>query len=340
MLRSNPAAGLSRREFLNLGGLALLGLAAPRRRESVKFGRVLEETLAAYSQPTFNSGMARTFALDDILPVAETVTGPDGPAHNAAWHRIEDGMYVHSAALQPVDFVLNEPVDGLPWWGRLAEVTVPYSDAFEAPHGGSQPIYRYYYQSTHWVSQLIIADDLTAWYRIQDDKDHRQVFYAQARHLRLLPDRELAPISPSLPLEAKRLEVRIAEQLLVAYEYDQPVLVAQVATGDEVANPRWRTPLGGFQTYYKRPSRHMAAGNLAFGDYDLPGVPWVCYITEQGHAFHGTYWHNDFGRPRSHGCINMRPDEARWVYRWTQPDVPLDRQHKYESFGTRVDILA
>jgi len=51
----------------------------------------------------------------------------------------------------------------------------------------------------------------------------------------------------------------------------------------------------------------MARGNLAANGYDLPGVPWNSYITEEGIAFHGTYWHNNFGKPRSHGCINLTP---------------------------------
>ena len=53
--------------------------------------------------------------------------------------------------------------------------------------------------------------------------------------------------------------------------------------------------------------------------YELPGVPWVSYFHITGVAFHGTYWHSDYGRPRSHGCVNMRPEEAKWLFRWTTP---------------------
>ena len=84
----------------------------------------------------------------------------------------------------------------------------------------------------------------------------------------------------------------------------------------------------------------MAAGNRAFGDYDLPGVPWVSYINTWGIAFHGTYWHNDYGRPRSHGCINLTPEGAKWVYRWTMPHVPYDAELKYlQNHGTQVNIV-
>ena len=92
-------------------------------------------------------------------------------------------------------------------------------------------------------------------------------------------------------------------------------------------------------TFHKRPSRHMAAGNLAANGYDLPGVPWVIYFTEEGIAIHGTFWHNDFGRPRSHGCINVAPHVAKWIYRWTNPEVPVHAQSVYKSYGTVLDVI-
>jgi lipoprotein-anchoring transpeptidase ErfK/SrfK len=58
--------------------------------------------------------------------------------------------------------------------------------------------------------------------------------------------------------------------------------------------------------------------------YELPGVPWVSYFTSTGVAFHGTYWHSDYGRPQSHGCINMRPEEAKWLFRWSTPVIEAD----------------
>jgi lipoprotein-anchoring transpeptidase ErfK/SrfK len=81
----------------------------------------------------------------------------------------------------------------------------------------------------------------------------------------------------------------------------------------------------------------MAAGNLASG-YDLPGVPWVAYIDEEGVSFHGTFWHNDFGVPRSHGCINMTIDAAKWLYRWTNPVVPKHEQEVWKGHGTPVRV--
>jgi len=84
----------------------------------------------------------------------------------------------------------------------------------------------------------------------------------------------------------------------------------------------------------------MVNGSLASSwGYDLPGVPWVCYFTEEGVAFHGTFWHNDFGRPRSHGCINLLSETAKWLYRWTLPAVPYEEQLASKVGGTAVEIV-
>jgi lipoprotein-anchoring transpeptidase ErfK/SrfK len=82
----------------------------------------------------------------------------------------------------------------------------------------------------------------------------------------------------------------------------------------------------------------MATGNLANNGFDLPGIPWVSYITERGVAFHGTYWHNDYGKPRSHGCINLTSQAAKWIFRWTLPSLLPHEQYVYDEFATQVDI--
>jgi lipoprotein-anchoring transpeptidase ErfK/SrfK len=132
--------------------------------------------------------------------------------------------------------------------------------------------------------------------------------------------------------------VRLDEQLLVAYESGQIVFATLISTGGKRLSGTYTTPVGNFLTYHKRPTRHMAAGDIASNGFDLPGVPWVSYITESGISFHGTYWHNDYGRPHSHGCINMSPSAAKWLYRWTTPFVPPDKYLMYGYVGTRVEI--
>jgi lipoprotein-anchoring transpeptidase ErfK/SrfK len=176
------------------------------------------------------------------------------------------------------------------------------------------------------------------WYVVLDDK-WEYTFYVPAIHLRILPGEEISPLSPHIPALFKRIEVHLPEQVLIAYEYDDPVYMARVATGGKFRDGNYETPTGRREIFRKRPSRHMARGNLAANGYDLPGVPWNSYITEDGIAIHGTYWHNNFGRPRSHGCINLSPTAAQWMYRWTMPVVPPDQSHVYEPGGTAVDVI-
>jgi len=67
----------------------------------------------------------------------------------------------------------------------------------------------------------------------------------------------------------------------------------------------------------------------------------VCYFASNGAALHSTYWHNDFGIPKSHGCLNCRPEDAKWLFRWTTPLVPYqpgDITVDWDHRGTTVDI--
>jgi lipoprotein-anchoring transpeptidase ErfK/SrfK len=84
----------------------------------------------------------------------------------------------------------------------------------------------------------------------------------------------------------------------------------------------------------------MVGGESDAAMYDLAGVPWNTYITENGVAMHGTFWHNDYGIPHSHGCINMKPQDARRIYRWTLPSVPDGERFLYQpGQGTSVQVV-
>ncbi len=85
----------------------------------------------------------------------------------------------------------------------------------------------------------------------------------------------------------------------------------------------------------------MYGGNRASGDYYyLPDVPYVQYFY-QGYSFHGTYWHDNFGQPMSRGCVNMRADDARWLFEWAEPTAPADQNQTWaddEHPGTLVVV--
>ncbi len=83
----------------------------------------------------------------------------------------------------------------------------------------------------------------------------------------------------------------------------------------------------------------MASGDLAAPTVATCPRALGVLPTKSGISFHGTYWHNDVGKPRSHGCLNLSPQAAHWVYRWTAPAVPLDEATWADEYGPRVDVV-
>ena len=338
---------INRRDFLKLSGAALLGLftanlqkpfaAHAQPAAAPSMGRVVSNLVDAHTSPSLDSKVVKTFWKDVVLPVTETAVSTGEPDHNRIWYEMNHEGYVHSGSVQPVEIKLNQPVENLPANGALGEVTVPFTDAFWKPTFPKIVAYRLYYETTHWIMGLVRDNQGGAWYELLEDF-YQFKYYVNAAHMRIIPRDEIAPLSPGVPQDQKKLEVRLDDQVVIAYEYGSPVQMFRCAAGLKSWNG-YLTPEGSFKTDYKRPSRHMVNGSRAAANtYDLPGVPWVSFIDENGVSFHGTYWHNDFGRPRSHGCINLPSSAARWIYRWTTPSVPFEEQKFFKREGTLVEI--
>jgi lipoprotein-anchoring transpeptidase ErfK/SrfK len=341
------SSNLSRRDFLKLSGLGLAGLLAPPLNFDFddpfasQQGRVTTRTVWMYDHPSTEAAHVKLFQRDAVFDIANTAVSDDITGHNRVWYQVGTEGYVHSANIQPVRTILNAPQMEIPKKdGLLAEVSVPFTDAHESPDQESKVIYRMYYETTHWVKSVTASpQDGRVWYQVRDDKWDK-LYFARAEHLRIMSADELAPISPDVPNREKKIVVRLGQQLVLACENNAPVFVSPASTGGVLRIGTYTTPQGNFVTYYKRPSRHMAAGDIAASGFDLPGVPWVQYITQNGISFHGTFWHNDFGRPRSHGCINLSSNAAKWLYRWTSPQVAANREFSFGGIGTKVEILA
>lgn len=340
------AGRLSRREFLKLSAAGLLGLAAAGLHVDPSLasasnhqGRVTASLITLYDRPAADGKPVKQYWRDLVLPITGTAVSDDVEAYNRVWYKIGNEGYAYSGNVQPVRTILNEPVKDLAPGGVLVEVSVPFTDAHVEPSKLSKVAYRLYYETVHWADQAVYDKEIKAfWYRLLDDK-FDQYYYAPAAHLRLLGKDDISPISAHVADVNKSIEIRLIQQLLVAYEHSTPVFAARAATGGKFSSGTYTTPVGRFMTYHKRPTRHMAAGDLASNGYDLPGVPWVLYITESGISMHGTYWHNDFGHPRSHGCINLTPSAAKWLFRWTEPTVPAGDEYAYKNYGTMVEII-
>ncbi len=119
----------------------------------------------------------------------------------------------------------------------------------------------------------------------------------------------------------KHIYIDLTNQKLIAKEGDRTIYEFLVSTG------KWgRTPTGEFTTWIKLRYTRMTGGNKAIGTYyNLPNVPYVMYFANaavpkwRGYGIHGAYWHNNFGHPMSHGCINVKPEEAGLLYAWANP---------------------
>jgi hypothetical protein len=112
----------------------------------------------------------------------------------------------------------------------------------------------------------------------------------------------------------KRIIVDVSGQTLSAYDGDTLFMKESISTGLEFTP----TPRGTFFIFKKTPSRYMQGPIPGVSDqyYDLPGVPWDLYFTTDGAVIHGAYWHDKFGQPWSHGCVNLSPENAEKLYKW------------------------
>lgn len=346
---------LTRRSFLKLGSLALGSLAfRPHlsnlfEEDSGDLVRIATTSVSIYSQPNDKSRIIYTRYRDDLLHVYYPVVSEYGPRYNPIWYRVWGG-YIHSAHLQRVKVRLNPILSQAPEKFALAEVTVPFAQAMHLNPVKKtwEPIYRLYYESTHWIVGIDEGPDGQPWYKLQDELFDTLYFYhVPAVQLRVIPMEEIAPISPDVPHEKKRIEVSIVQQVLTAFEDDKVVLKTKISSGlfDSRPNPPGGiptdTPKGTYNIQSKMPSKHMGDGNITtdLDAYELPGVPWTCFfVPKTGVATHGAYWHQNYGTPMSHGCVNMKPEEAKWLFRWTTPAVKSMEKMETIGMGTQVIV--
>ncbi len=142
--------------------------------------------------------------------------------------------------------------------------------------------------------------------------------------------------------EERWIEIDLSEQKLKAWEGNNLFLETLISTG----LPWWPTPTGEFRIWIKLRATKMEGGT-GRNYYYLPNVPYVMYFENEnipgwrGFGLHGTYWHNDFGNQRSHGCVNLPTEIARQIYYWIDPVLPSGKSSIRASVGnqgTRIVI--
>ncbi len=159
-------------------------------------------------------------------------------------------------------------------------------------------------------------------FSIDDEVTLDGAAYVTTRDGRFVP-RDRVRVARARPLPRakfkgdKWVHFNLDEQTFVAYEGRTPVYASLISSGIE----RFATPTGTYRVRRKYLTKTMVGPDPDVGRYHIEDVPWTMYY-KGGFAVHGAYWHNIFGNVRSHGCTNLAPRDARWLYHWSTPEVP------------------
>ncbi len=374
---SHPS--FSRRDFLKLTGLGLGAMALnplKGRFDTVSplaqfpagehLGRIAV-TPNFYStplrtQPDQNAQTIRNLPQDEVVVWEREVVGTTAAGGiSRTWVQTPDG-FVYAPHVQPVRNLPNTPITSIPAGkpGFWAEVTVPYVDLMLQNQPISpgvkyllqtnQPV-RLYYSQVVWIDQIGSQDGKTILYRFDESPGHGygygDLFLAEGAAFRPLTPDDVSPIHPNVDPSTKTITVDATaeHQTLSCLEGKNEVYFCRVSTG---YGDRFSTPTGTQAISWKIFSIHMAASfGASDSGYDTMAVSWPVFFNQPaGAAIHGAFWHNDFGNRRSHGCVNVAPEDAKWIFRWTTPFLSLDQSEWRETdsskvggaFSTSVDV--
>ena len=348
-------------------GLEYLGIPKrlPEFPKSEIIGRVVDPDIDLRNSPTNDPSQNTSIAklpADTLVEWNRQVVGNViGGLTNQRYVETPQG-YIYSSVLQPTRNHPNTPISEMPagQQGFWAEVTVPY---VELAHEGSvaspwlqdhisynfPP--RLYYGQVVWIDQIRTNNGF-AEYRWNEDANghgygygaYNEFYWADGAAFKILTDEDVAPINPDVDPNDKRIEVDLDYQTLSCYEGSTEVYFCRISsgllydptTGD--ASDKLATPVGNLLTHWKIMSLNMTAGTFQSG-YSTPAVPWSTMISGDGIAIHGAFWHNAFGEKRSHGCINVSPEDAKWIFRWTTPYVSLAQSEMRVSLPDHGTIV-
>jgi hypothetical protein len=308
-------------------------------------------TIPIMAHPDVSGTKIRNAHRDEVFPWLKEVSAEniDVNLPNQRWVETPEG-YIHSLYLQPCRNIPNAPLSELPvgQTGFWAEVTVPYVDLLmenPTPVSGWMRDHvayglqaRLYYSQVMWIDQIRKSDAGTIQYHVDERYGNPgDLFWAEGAAFRPLTEEDVAPITPNVDPATKKIIVNVSYQTLMCKEGDMEVYFCRVSTGMQEGS----TPLGDHAVWRKLISVRMAANTVA-SSYDLPGISWTTLFVGDGVAIHGATSHNDFGTVRSHGCVNCKPEDAKWIFRWSKPEVGLDSGeitwHDWKTGSTHVVV--
>lgn len=287
-----------------------------------------------------------------IIWLHEVVGEAPGGLISRRWVETPDG-YIYAPVIQPVRNMPNEPVIVLPesssGRGMWAEVTVPFIDiSLENPPNSewlkNSETPRLYYSQVLWIDDINTNAQGQVMYRVNEKFGNPgDVYWAAGEAFRPITEEDISPIHQDAI--DKRIIINLNYQTLSCFEGNQEVYFCRISSGakfDAAGNvvDHWSTPIGAHLPWRKLISLHMGGGSIGTG-WDTPGIGWTTLFDPDGAAIHSTFWHNDFGVPRSHGCVNTRPEDAKYIFRWSSPYVPYDPGNIDMSgpSGTVVEVV-
>ena len=365
----------SRRDFLKVAGVGLGALAfkpfnfesfyipkrLPQFPDSEIIGRLVDQTdirSRPNNDPLLNTAIG-TLPADHLIPWEREVIGSVVALTNQKYLETPQG-YIWSSRVQPTRNLPNTPITEIPAGqpGFWVEVTVPYVEltlegAPVSPWVQSHIQYNFppraYYGQVLWIDQVRQSNGFVE-YRWNESLGHGygfgDIFWADGAGLKVLTEQDVAPISPDIDPAEKKIVADLTYQTLSCFEGTNEVFFCRISSGavfdpatGAISEER-ATPVGDLNTHWKILSLNMNGGGSAAG-YSTPAVPWDTVISGEGIAIHGAFWHNDFGERRSHGCINVKPDDAKWIFRWTTPYISLaqsEQRMTWPDHGTVVTV--
>lgn len=352
----------SRKNFLSLSALGTGALLfRPWRKwfeqqdfpEAERLGRICVGKVDLRARPDYDAPVTGMLYEDTVVPWYREVVGFWPGRNNQRWVETPEG-YIWAPDIQPVREELNHPVAELPQTGERpgmwVEVTVPWIGAVLENQEAYSSWWRllkaknltprFYYSQILWVDDIRVDQDDQTWYRINERYGNPgDLLWARAEAFKPIPEEELAPIHPEAEEKQIVIDRSYSRQMLSCYEGDTEVYFCRVSTGrGKNSTPLSGTGYPGFPIFRKLYAIQMSGGTNQQG-WMIPGIGWTSFFAEGGVAIHSTFWHNNFGEPSSHGCVNARPEDAKWIFRWSQPEVPYPVGNLDEISGTRVKVI-
>ena len=314
-------------------------LTLPDWPDYPQLGRVCMGKVEIKSKPSNESDTTKVIYDNAVVGWLREVIGEENlnRGKNRRWVETPDG-YIYAPDLQQCKNIKNQPLTLLPdnsaGKGMWAEVTVPLvpislanppakSDALKDPN---RP-FALYYGEIYWIDDLRTVDGAIQYHVTEKHGSPGDSFWADAAGFRQIKEEDLKPIHPDVM--DKKVVVDVGYQTLACYEGKDQVYFCRISSGakfDSAGNAvdKWSTPVSPYLSVARKYiSIHMAGGSRASG-YELFGVSWTSIFATGGVAIHATYWHNNYGEPMSHGCVNATPQDSKFVYLWTLPNVPYE----------------